>query len=414
MIGCTGQKSFISYLSELSGSKDLKWRGEIYSRGGGGLVFSRPSISASVNNLKQYSPTTVVIAMWKGKPRFTILVLAALLSVFFVLYTCLRTAGYLPLAILKQLTDLSPYKPVQCSSADSSDPASPCFTPTSKHAYATILTGYNGTDSEKYFTAVRLLAYQFIHDPRTQAKNGARFIVLVTDSVPQENIHILKQYGAEILIVEQITREWIHPQWPRWNDVMAKLNLWTLVDYEKIVFVDADTVLLSRLDDIFLDPATALQQTSPSISEPQEDDGLPPLPEKYMIAGIHDRWIEQNKKPEPGDMGFYVINNYINAGFLVLSPSQEMFKYYLALLDIPNKIDLTYPEQNLLNYVHRIDGRMPWKDVGVHWNSITALGQSFAPDVRSLHHKWWNTLANQTVNDYIAGAIERMRKHPLS
>ena len=336
-----------------------------------------------------------MIALWKGKPRFTLLVLAALLSVFFIVYACLRTPGYLPSAILKHVTDLSPqHKPV--------------------YAYATILTGYDGTDSEKYFTAVRLLAYQFIHDPRTRAENGARFIVLVTDSVPQENRAILKQYGAEILVVEQIVREWIHPQWDRWNDVMAKLNLWTLVDYEKIVFVDADTVLLGRLDDIFLDPATALQKTGPSKLKPQEDDGLPPLPEKYMLAGIHDRWIEQNKKPGPGDKGFYVENNYINAGFLVLSPSQEMFKYYLALLDIPNKIDLAYPEQNLLNYVHRIDGQMPWRDVGVHWNSITALGQSFAPDVRSLHHKWWNEVRNQTVNDYVADAVERMRKHPLS
>lgn len=350
-----------------------------------------------------------MIAVCKGKPRFTILALVTLLSIYIIAFTLLR-----PSALLKHVTYLSLHKTVsKCSDVGSSTPTSACFTPTSRYAYATILTGYNGTDSEKYFTAVRLLAYQLIHDPDTKAQNGARFIVLVTNDVPQENRHILEHYGAEILLVDHIMREWIHPQWARWNDVMAKLNLWTLTDYEKIVFIDADTVLLGRMDDIFLEPATALQQTSPSISEPQEDNSLPPLPETYMIAGIHDRWIEKNRPPEPGEQGFYVIDNYLNAGFLVLSPSQGMFEYYLALLDIPNKIDLTFPEQNLLNYAHRIDGRMPWKDLGVHWNSITALGQSFAPDVRSLHHKWWHKVENQTINDYVSGAVEKMRAQPV-
>lgn len=355
-----------------------------------------------------------MIAVWKSKPRFSILVLLSLLTLSIFVFTYLRTAGYSPSAILKHVADLSPpHKTVaKCSAVESSDPTSECFTPT-KYAYATILTGYNGTDSEKYFDAVRLLTYQLLHDPRTKAQNGAQFVVLVTNDVPQENRHVLKQYGAQVLLVDQITREWVHPQWARWNDVMSKLNLWTLVNYEKIVFMDADSVLLDRLDDIFMEPATALQQTSALIPEPQQDNSLPALPERYMLAGIHDRWIEKNKPPAEGEKGFYEKDNYFNAGFLVLSPSQEMFDYYLALLDIPNKIDLTYPEQNLLNHAHRTDGRMPWKDLGVQWNSMTALGQSFAPDVRSLHHKWWQKVKNQAVNDYVSGVVERMRKQPV-
>ena len=69
-----------------------------------------------------------------------------------------------------------------------------------------------------------------------------------------------------------------------------------------------------------------------------------------MIAGIHDRWIENNRPPELANTGFYVKGNYMNGGFIVLSPSQRVFDYYLALLDIPTEFDMAYQEQDLLNF----------------------------------------------------------------
>lgn len=42
---------------------------------------------------------------------------------------------------------------------------------------------------------------------------------------------------------------------------------------------------------------------------------------------------------------------------LVLSPLKKIFKYYLGLLKIPSKTDLTYLEQNLLNYAYPTNGR---------------------------------------------------------
>ena len=113
--------------------------------------------------------------------------------------------------------------------------------------------------------AVRLLTFQLIHDPRTKAQNGIQFIVVATKDVPQENRDILERDGAVVLLVDSITRGWIHPPRPRWTDIFAKLYLWTLSGYEKIVLMDADTVLLGRMDDIFLDPRTVLQQTAPPI-----------------------------------------------------------------------------------------------------------------------------------------------------
>ncbi|KIM92685.1 hypothetical protein OIDMADRAFT_65011, partial [Oidiodendron maius Zn] len=279
-----------------------------------------------------------------------------------------------------------------------------------KYAYATLLSSYNGPDSDKYFNAVRILNYQLVHDPRTQSQNTIQFIVLVTKDVPRKPRNILRHEGAVALVVDSIIREWVQPKWNRWNDVMAKLNLWKIGGYEKILFLDADTVLLDSLDGIFLEPATALRHTSPPISHTPDNIGLPPLPETYMIAGLHDRWIEQNIPPKPREGGFYAVNNYMNAGFFVMSPSKAMFEYYLALLDIPDKIDLTYPEQNLLNYVHRTAGRMPWRSLEPYWNGMTALNQFTVPELRalhlrSLHHQWWQQTENRSLNDYISKTV---------
>jgi alpha-N-acetylglucosamine transferase len=348
-----------------------------------------------------------MIVMQRWTTKYFFLITATLISTYLVAFTWLRAPSTTSNESIDRASPLQETA-VECDTFDLLDPTSACFVTPSKYAYATILTGFNGADSEKYFTAVRLLTYQLVHDPDTRARNGIRFAVLVTKDVPQHKREILKQDGAVVLAVDSLTREWIHPKWARWNDVMAKLNLWTLTDYEKIVFMDADTVILHRLDGIFADSATTFQQTAPPRSNPDENEAPAPFPDRYMIAGIHDRWVEENLLPDPATGLLYATDNYLNAGFLVLAPSPDMFEYYLALLDQPDRFDLTYPEQILLNYAHRTDGRMPWRNLGAYWNAMTSFNRPFLGDVRSLHHKWWDKLRDRTVNEFVSETMGKM------
>jgi alpha-N-acetylglucosamine transferase len=225
-----------------------------------------------------------------------------------------------------------------------------------KYAFATLLTGSGDSNPDNYFTAVQLLTYQLIHDPQTGMQN-ATFVVLVTKEVSQDKRERLDRDGAIVIPVDNLYREWIHPKWDRWHDVLAKLQLWKLTDYEKVTFLDADTIVLRPLDDIFLDPATTVRETLGPVGGASRPTS--PVLDRYMIAGIHDCWVEAYLPPKPG-VEFYELNNYMNAGFFVLAPSERMFDYYLSLLDTPNGFDSAYPEQNLLNYAHRKNGRMPW------------------------------------------------------
>lgn len=280
-----------------------------------------------------------------------------------------------------------------------------------KHAFATFLSGYNGADSEKYFTAVKLLTFQFLRDPPTRAQEGTPFLVLVTQDVEEERREALRQGGATVILVDDVQRDWFSPKNPRWDGVMAKLNLWSLTQYEKIVFVDADTVILKPMDDIFSIPATEIRQSLAPPEDPENDplaDIPVTVPQEYMMAGIHDLWIEAFKKPAENETAFYEMDHYMNAGFFVISPSMEMFDFLLSLIENPVPFDLNYPEQNLLNFAYRTDGQMPWQDLGRKWNDLTQLNPWYERNASSLHHKWWVEVEDERIDHFIDGAVRRL------
>lgn len=279
-----------------------------------------------------------------------------------------------------------------------------------RYAFATILTGEDATETDikdPYFTAVRLLAYQLLRSPHTKSSSDIPFLVLVTEEVPQRQRDILSRDGAIVVPVEGFSRDWIHPKWERWKSVLAKLNLWKLTEYEKITFLDADSVIFEPIDGIFTERATMTQITRPS-SAALNTPG--PVPDSYMMAGMHDLWVEVALPPVPGSE-FYAKDNYMNAGFFVLAPSEAMFKYYSFLLDQPGLFDPAYPEQNLLNYAHRVDGRMPWQDIGPLWSQKGSSFEHYDPRLKSLHQKWWKTSYDQTFDERIANAMAELKDY---
>ena len=280
------------------------------------------------------------------------------------------------------------------------------------HAFATILTGESDAEfpdiEEPYLQAVRLLTFQLLHNPRTRRDSlDVPLLILVTHDVPQRHRDILSDDGAIVVPVESLSADWIQPKWDRWKDVLAKLHLWQLTEYDKIMFLDADSVIFRPIHDIFSHPATAIRPTLPLPKNTTSDDRVPDL---YMIAGIHDPWVEKNLPPVASNE-FYELNNYMNAGFFVLHPSKALFDYYSVLLHTPDRFDSAYPEQNLLNCAHRTDGRMPWQDLGPWWNLKGADKSDYEKGLKSIHQKWWHPLPDKFVADRIASALEEMESY---
>lgn len=261
-------------------------------------------------------------------------------------------------------------------------------------AFATFLAGSVGrkeTDEESaaindsddgYFIGARVLAYQLLHSKSAGTNNSIPFLVICTKDVSKRKRDRLKADGATVILIERLDPALMVSHEPRWADVMSKLRLFQLIEYSKICFIDADTLVTAPLDGVFFDEATLTQATLPHPAQVKEDEA--PLPRTYMFTTHADYWGYDHPYPPPTDM------NYLNCGFFVFTPSLVLFNYYVSLLSLPGRFDPGMPEQNLLNYAHRREGNMPWKPLWYGWNVNWPTAKDWRGGAKSFHAKYWD------------------------
>jgi hypothetical protein len=90
--------------------------------------------------------------------------------------------------------------------------------------------------------------------------------------------------GAIIWEPEPIDPKWIKTPVSTWHNVMSKLRLWELVQFERICFLDGDTILMRDLDGVFEEESVRTIQTGSVWDTSHDDDGK--LPGDYAFAGI--------------------------------------------------------------------------------------------------------------------------------
>ncbi|KAF3281615.1 hypothetical protein TWF970_002171 [Orbilia oligospora] len=223
------------------------------------------------------------------------------------------------------------------------------LTANSRVAFATFLaentkrTGDTEKDNDDmYFVATRVLAYQLLHDPETRTNNSTPFIVLVTSAVSESKRRTLESDGATVIFAEDVPLPfWVKTGVTRWKDQFTKLRLFELVEYERIVFIDADTLLTRNMDGIFEDPAVKF----PSETLLESKRGELKSDEAVLPENVMNRWRRFN----PHTM-----------------------------------------EQSLLNYAHRLSGTMPWGRLDYKWSATWPNHADLKGGVASLHEKFWS------------------------
>jgi alpha-N-acetylglucosamine transferase len=260
--------------------------------------------------------------------------------------------------------------------------------------FTSISNSSTATDLDPYFTSVRLLNYQLLHAPstRTSTQPPIPFLVLALPSVPTAQLSLLASEGATIVPIQPLdvppSLEKPHISRSRFRDVLAKLRLWQQTDYDRILAIDADSLILSPLDFIFKHPdlsgpvPTLNRETSPA------DASQPPLPSKYLLAASADTWGNQAEwgPDHPA---------YLCACFMLLEPSEKLFAYYQWILSQPEaRFEAMFPDQDLLIYAHRVEGNMPWQRMPQDWSvnsedMLDILGEGGVKGVKSLHVKAW-------------------------
>ena len=302
--------------------------------------------------------------------RFIVASISSLILFLFAFQYCLAGGYSYSLNLLADLPTgvQRPFKAIQ----------------TSRYAFAVFLDHNDKSPEEDvYFIGSRMLAYQLLHDPETKTLlPGTPFIVMVSANVTQAKRQRLELDGAKVIEVAHITSDWIHPASSRWNNLMDKLNVLTLTQFDRVVMLDTDVVIVRRMDGIFDDPAVK-EEAIPLNREGQTrlDEG--PIPHSYVMAANSENLAEPHPYPAPrGDR--------MNAGLMIVKPSLDAFQYYLSVLSIKDRFNSVYCEQALFNYVHRRSGNLPWKQIHHRWTINHPTFSDYRAGVSAIHAKFWN------------------------
>lgn len=237
---------------------------------------------------------------------------------------------------------------------------------------------------DHYFTGVRMLMYQLLHNPETRTNTSIDFVVLVQKDVPQKNRKQLTMEGAIVKEVEDVKFDWIKPGRDRWAHVMTKLRVFQLVEYEKVLLLDCDIVVTQRLDAIFDDPAAQVAENLGDTEKIMDDEA--PQPSTYLMAGNCGPTPARPEGLWPGFRG-----NRLNAGFVILQPSEKMYQHQYSVASIEGRFPGGSPEQDLWNYVYSRDRNMPWKQLDPIWTVNSPIYNDYVQGVKSIHEKYWAT-----------------------
>ncbi|KAF3402914.1 Glycogenin-1 [Talaromyces pinophilus] len=176
----------------------------------------------------------------------------------------------------------------------------------SNSAYCTLLTNDN------YLIAALVLAQSLKNTGTT-----IPLCVLITVAVSEVSIKRLKYFYDEIHVVpsisgvstanlELIGRADLHT-------TLTKLNLWTLSRYERILYLDADTLVLSNLDHLFLLLSHVTFAASPELGFPDcFNSGVMLLKPNLTIFNDLTRLVEEIESFDGGDQG--ILNLYFSDG----------------------------------------------------------------------------------------------------
>jgi alpha-N-acetylglucosamine transferase len=262
-------------------------------------------------------------------------------------------------------------------------------TSSSRFAIATFLSGkgskpFDETGEDYYQVSTRVLAYQLLHDEQTRCNRTIPFLVLVTSEVDQGRRDQLTKDGATVVPVEDVPlRWWIKTGISRWKDQFTKLRIFEMVEYDRVLFIDADTLITRPIEGIFDEeivrvPATTLDR------EAQIKSDEAPLPANYVFAARSNNELAgQREHPFPPPP-----TNVFSAGFWLAAPSKEMFSYLVSVMEHYRRFDPTTMEQSLLNYAFRREGPMPWFDLDYHWSATWPGSQDVHGNVATLHEKF--------------------------
>ncbi|KAK4685318.1 hypothetical protein P7C73_g4837, partial [Tremellales sp. Uapishka_1] len=264
---------------------------------------------------------------------------------------------------------------------------------TPKKAWATLIT------KPSYIAGV-LTLYRTL-----QAISTYPLVAMVTDTLPESCRALMRAVGIVIVEIPHLSPSAsqhsgkFDPKFSRFSDTWTKLGVFGLVDYERIIMIDADMIFLRPMDELFemeLPGPGWIAATPACVCNALE------------IASYPDDWIPDNcsynlqshpttidSPPLPTRDGKRT-SHLLNSGLVILEPSADLFTTLVHHLNTsPTIASMKFPDQDFLAEVFMGKWKpLPW------WCNALKTGRAVHPDlwqdseIRLIHYildKPWTT-----------------------
>eukprot|EP00252_Welwitschia_mirabilis_P009534 TRINITY_DN22177_c0_g1_i1.p1 TRINITY_DN22177_c0_g1~~TRINITY_DN22177_c0_g1_i1.p1 ORF type:complete len:640 (+),score=105.96 TRINITY_DN22177_c0_g1_i1:350-2269(+) len=244
-----------------------------------------------------------------------------------------------------------------------------------REAYATIM------HSAQMYVCGAIAAAQSIR--LTGSKRD--LVILVDSSISQEHREGLQAAGWKLRQIERIRNPKAERDaYNEWN--YSKFRLWQLTDYDKIIFIDADLLILRNIDFLFGLPEISATGNNATLF----NSGVMVIePSNCTFQLLMDN-INTIESYNGGDQGYL---NEIFTWWHRLPKHMNFLKHFWATdpLEKEQELELkTYlfgADPPVLYVLHYL-GQKPWlcfRDFDCNWNNV--ILHEFASDVA--HARWW-------------------------
>lgn len=259
--------------------------------------------------------------------------------------------------------------------------------PKPKLAYVTVLHS-----SEDYVCGAIALAQSILQTSQSVIqfyKYTRDLILLADDSITPKSIEALQAAGWKIMRIQRIHNPFAEKgSYNEWN--YSKLRIWQLTEYDKVIFIDSDFLVLKNMDDFFVYPQLSAAPNDFTLF----NSGLMIIePSKCMFEELMRR-VSITGAYNKGDQGFL----------------NEVFTWWHRLPSKLNRLkDTKEIEEDELYGMHYL-GVKPWmcyKDYDCNWDIEDR--RVFASD--SAHKLWWDVYEDmpQELQSY-CGLSQRMEE----
>ncbi len=177
-------------------------------------------------------------------------------------------------------------------------------------------------------------------------------LIMVTDDTPLSHVERIKRMDDTVIIysVQKISAR--NAKDKSLLSMLTKLQLWSLVQYEQVIYFDSDFIFLKNPESAFYDCGES----------------------EFCACG------DTGIKSYYGNR--YTASNYFNSGFMVIRPSLKQYEYLKSYKHVAE--NTAFVDQDMLNNIYQ----NKWKQLDSKYNVMHVSG-AIDSSIVAIHEKLW-------------------------